>query len=655
MKRINVYTITISLLISVVLSGCKGGSDKDQQTSDSEPEIITGTVSAPAGVVALYQQPSLLDYLLPSPAYAAVAGLDPVANGSISLIRVGDDGLQVGDVLATALTSATGAYELSLPQGVGFSSSLVLKITGQTGQVMRAQVVSNQTDLNPISEYVTQKTLAHGGDLSLFSLAYILQLLEVVNATNFTNAGSVSLILDQIESTVGPYVEQHLSEYTTGEILSTHRAMSFGLGLQDQTSNSEFGYYSELYRENIDLTVPQAGNNQWRFSNKSLVWGMLVGQDTANLNEYSLPVGAVSDNNSTLLYETPLASGSFSINWGTQVEIRNELGWETAPRTITYNKVPDSELYFSAGIKDAKNYQLNNNAIDYGSMSGYGFSYELSALAKMPTAMTLSDLDGEYGLVEIDVGLLNNGTAEITSSRQVITFNGSNYVHWGQETNGNHNTRYGNQDNEESEIYGNFPQSLEFSVSANGTIDIAGVGSAIGGPDMKGFVSDDSRFIALMEYAAVNEAMLGNKLGLAVKLSDSSPTLNNSSYRLLFLHNEFYDRTKIKLAKNGQDASISWVDQDNATINYRSESMSVSGLGAFDKLDNSPIDESVSVLETLISDTHQVTIKANVDGDTYELIGYFNDTGSVGVFNAGITNDAIGDMDEIGIAILVKQ
>lgn len=642
-----------SLLISLALTACNDGSENSTK-SESHSNKITGVVTAPRGAVVFYQNSTWWDNLLPSSAYAAITGLNPVGNGSISLIRVDDSGMQVGDILATTLTSSTGHYELSLPNGVSFASNLVLQIIGQHGRHMRALVVSNQVDLNPISDYVFQKLIDHGEPLNSFSIAHVIALLSQVNASSFAATGDMDSMLALIEQSVGNLVEQSLSDIVSGVPTATHREMYFGIGLQDQTNNTAFGYYSEIWQQNVDLQDPLTTNRQWIFSHGKGYWGLMAGRDSQDLDEYYMPVGYEADSDRTVKYETALSSGSFRVDWTTDIEKRSNLAWQTAARTAEYYKVPDKNIYFSSDEKETDSYEMNNDVIDYGSKVGYGLSYGLRSLAKMPTDMAFSDLNGRYGLVEIESNMFSDGEIEIESIRRIITFNGSNVTGWEGQVNGVQNTRYGNSENEEMDVYGNYPARFEFDVSANGNIAITGFSALFGGAKMTGFVSDDYSFLALSEYMGFSHITSLSKMGLAVKLPDTTPRLASRSYRLLFLQNEFYDGTKIKLAKNDLNTTISWIDLDNGTINYDTNEMGVSGLGPYDKISFPTSSESSVVRETVISDTHEVTIKAEVYGDEYKLVGYFNDTGSLGVFTSEISNDPFQGSDEIGIAILVE-
>src|SRR5690606_40555921 len=62
-----------------------------------------------------------------------------------------DEGNQIGDALAETVTSITGDYTLTLPQGVNLAGNLIVRIQGPN-QELRAQVVDKDVDISPRSE-----------------------------------------------------------------------------------------------------------------------------------------------------------------------------------------------------------------------------------------------------------------------------------------------------------------------------------------------------------------------------------------------------------------------------------------------------------------------------------------------------------------------
>ncbi|NOX91067.1 MAG: hypothetical protein GXP18_01035 [Gammaproteobacteria bacterium] len=124
-------TLKITIFsVFLVLAGCGGGGSGG---GSSQTTNIEGEALAPGGTVALFEQRSIMmtvvDFLFSS-ASATITGLQPVTGATVELIRIDDNGDQVGDVLASTVTSITGNYSLALPSGVSFAGNLVVRITG---------------------------------------------------------------------------------------------------------------------------------------------------------------------------------------------------------------------------------------------------------------------------------------------------------------------------------------------------------------------------------------------------------------------------------------------------------------------------------------------------------------------------------------------
>jgi len=129
-------------LALALLAGCGGGGGSSSGVDNgSEVAAFKGTVRAPGGQLA-YRPASPLEWLaglLVSPAHADMGGVSPVAGIQIELIRVDNNGNPVGAPIATATTSATGTYVLTLPAGMRLApaANLVIRAVGLT-QELRA-------------------------------------------------------------------------------------------------------------------------------------------------------------------------------------------------------------------------------------------------------------------------------------------------------------------------------------------------------------------------------------------------------------------------------------------------------------------------------------------------------------------------------------
>ena len=163
MSKYKLVIKKIALLgIVGLLASCGGGGSGSSPTTTTTttPTTISGKAEAPGGVIAQLEtsKPFLLatmDFVFPA-AGAAITGLQPVGGATVELIRIDNDGNQVGAVLASTVTSISGNYSLALPTGVSLAGDLVVRISGTTAS-MSAMVVDQTVNINPISQFVLDK------------------------------------------------------------------------------------------------------------------------------------------------------------------------------------------------------------------------------------------------------------------------------------------------------------------------------------------------------------------------------------------------------------------------------------------------------------------------------------------------------------------
>ena len=104
-------------LLAGSVAACGGGSGSSTTTPPPAAPVtvnVSGSVTAVNGQVAFYS-PDVIDSLIAvvigKPVFAAITGETSVGAGvTINLIEVDVNGVQVGDVIASAITDASGNY-----------------------------------------------------------------------------------------------------------------------------------------------------------------------------------------------------------------------------------------------------------------------------------------------------------------------------------------------------------------------------------------------------------------------------------------------------------------------------------------------------------------------------------------------------------------
>jgi len=135
--------IALVLLIAVVVSGCNSNGNNATPAKVS----LAGSVSAPGGGIAFHQPSGIKAFFarfFAADAIAASSGISSVGSGvTINLIEIDNTGAQVGDVIATTTTDASGNYLLEAPAGFIPASNYVIQAVGSISTLQ--SIVSGTT------------------------------------------------------------------------------------------------------------------------------------------------------------------------------------------------------------------------------------------------------------------------------------------------------------------------------------------------------------------------------------------------------------------------------------------------------------------------------------------------------------------------------
>jgi len=141
---------------------------------------------------------------------AAIIGLEPIKGATVELIRIDNNGDQVGAVIDTAVTSTTGDYTLTLPAGVNLAGDLVVRITGSGSNELRAQVVDEAVNISPVSEFILRRFIAAGADLANLETAAVVKLSGQVEAFDLTAGSDLNAMFEQLEFAVGEFIDSQI-------------------------------------------------------------------------------------------------------------------------------------------------------------------------------------------------------------------------------------------------------------------------------------------------------------------------------------------------------------------------------------------------------------------------------------------------------------
>ena len=662
MKKAALFLIACVASVTI-LAGCGGSSSSssdDAGGGGATSRTISGTATAPAGAVAFHEAPSLfelaLNVLIP-PAHAAITGLDPVGGATVELLRVDNAGNPVGEVLAETVTSITGDYRLTLPDGVNLAGNLIVRITG-TGTEMRAQVVDQAVNINPVSEFVLRKFIEEGTDLDQLVATDVVTLSGKVDTFDLTAGNDLSDMLAKLDQEVGEFVEQQVAVIKAqpgdaDSVTGDYRSAAFSLGLHD-SDNDNFGTFAnDMWRGQFDFA--DGGGNTVAIT--------LEGEESAysNFSGMSVATGSIYyetdiDTESENLSGTLTDSGILSIEGAFEEEINGDNAFRYPSVIYNLQQVKNKGLFFLLSQEAAVRYGTTDtngdeepDALDPNDRRGDEVFRALEVFARSPSGMSDSDLSGAFGRVFLET-YAQTGVIELQTEVNVVTFNGDGTFDYGDAT----GHRVGLESN------GSTYQALNeigtngepIDVGADG--DIISAGTDDGQPvPADGFVNDTFDFIAFAETENNENIWAQFNKTLMVKLPDSAPDVSGKRYRLMLLSVALdgvgNGSSDIEMINSQFNSYVNLTSNTAGTLNGSFTLVEKTGLGGDLVVEQDTVDEPLTA--SIAANGATTLTLAGQDGSNI-MEGFFNQDASLGVFTTRWVPQG-GDPNELGLVVLI--
>jgi len=628
---------------------------------------ISGTASAPGGTVARLENDRSFFYAtlntLITPVYADIIGLQPLNNATVQLIRINDAGVQVGDVLASTVTSATGNYSLVLPSGLDLSADLVVRITGNNVE-MRAMVVDQVVDINPISHFVQSKFIGSGLTLANLPVNQVVTLQGKVKEFDITADPGFNLaaVLAKLDADLGNLVDNEIvviqsqpaqSDVTTA-IAGTWNTVEMMLSMHDSEDETFGTFNMSVFSDKLGLAAGDAAGEIVISLGETLI-------DTwTNLTTFS------SGNQQPLLYHSidlnlPAEDDAFpaSLNANgniiVQIPFEEELedtdgvpafGWRWAPQTIIIDNINANTSVASvvqAGVRYGTD---QTGAINAEDKQGDETEISLMVALKQGSGLDESILSGTYGFVELGVEL-SSISLDIASDVGMVDFNGlagSGVVTLGANAIDGKGFFRGSDIVQFNSVSLSPDSYLEPEVDTPLNYTVSDIGLVTLENGLEGWTNADGSVMALLDVTTqpgfdpdtFESVMHGMLIG--VKVPEITPLLDGTYrlYPLLFNADDSGFTEMLSMTRtstmtiNSESIAIDYTirgyqrDTDIASINPVSDSGSLSltlQLGGTDgkvRADG----EGVSVRGFVSEDAGMMVLRLYEDeGETFQLIG----------------------------------
>jgi len=671
MSSFRKLTLAVAISSTVALAGCVDDDDNDDGGVVSTDETISGTATAPAGVVGRFETRNLFEIAAEffiSPAAATISGLAPIQDAEVELIRVDDQGSQVGEVLASTTTSTEGVYELTLPQGVNLAGNLVVRING-ANQSLRAQVVDHDVDISPVSEFILTKFLETGAHLGQLQLDEVASLSDKVEEFDMNAGSDLDATFGILETEVGDFVENKVAVVAggkgdAGSVAGDYRSVSFSLEMSDR-DNYEPGSYGH-----------SVGASTYRFADggEAIVTITLndeedidgsLGGTSINppswLDHETSPSTAVNETFSGTLTQSGILS--VESDFEEDFEIDDGIEGLRLPAMV-HNLVQagDNGTFIAQANETAVRYQITETdggaepVLDTDMKLGDEISRSMEFFARQPTGFEVAALqDAVFGAVfigsELSKNVVRNGTtSSISLETQVntVTFGGGDTVDVSAVTEGHGHfisqTPAGPEYEATTEVA---ETGIPLVISANGDIEFVDEEPA------DGFINEAKDFIAIYEGEGEPDNYSSVGLTLMTKLPDTKPSVAGKRFRMQLMSmalDSQDSQPEFLLSSSKFNTVLTMGSETEGTLDGSLLEVGRTGLAGQLSVDTARL-EAVSV-DAEIGATGATTLTIDSgDGDTTILDGFFNEDASLGVF-ALRSLPGEGEPNELGLLVL---
>lgn len=671
------------LLIAASLAAC-GGSSSSSSPAPAPTTEITGAVEAPAGTVAQLQPVSPLQYALNffiSPAVAAITGLEPVKGATVELIRVDNDGHQVGDVLASTVTSITGDYNLTLPPGVNLAGNLVLRVSGSGGAEMRAQVVEREVKINPVSEFVLRSFIDNGADLDNLTTAAVVKIKGQLDEYDLTGVAGSNLdeMLNNlkeetaafIDSAVGNAIaESGAQPANSSAIAGDYRNVAFDWELESYTDylyeNSLVNVFSfSGWITDLALSAGANGAVSVDLEGEEGFYGRL-----------QLPNNLYSEVEVYESFEESIAgtytdAGLLSVDIPFDEEIiidgNYQFGFRTPPVTFTLQQAGNTNVYIAPAIDTEVRYALidtdddgDRDALNPAERLGDSASRGLEIFMKKPAAATKSNLSGNFGRVYLRTQLNSNGEIELEAEHNKLTFaetltsaaTGLDVLRRSVDNGSTTPTlTFTGRENDQNKVEAE--TDIVYGVTPDGRI-------TINGNNVDGYTNDVFDLLVFDEFEnegySNGNGEVEKSITLAVKLPTSALALNGKRYRVIGTQanldpdglqlDQFRFNTIMTMTANNTasiQGGVSSIVQSQNRISSQIRNMEAEGIALTIGTDG---------LMSFELDIPEGTGENQLAG-TLAMEGYMNHNGSLAVLRSRYTNST-DEVIAMGLVMLVE-
>ena len=673
------YSKIISLALILMLSACGGGGSTTPPTTTTPTTTVSGKATAPAGTVALLEQKSTLlaalDFVVGT-AGAAITGLQPVTGASVELIRIDDNGAQVGAVLASTVTSITGDYSLALPTGVSLAGNLVVRITGTSSATMSAMVVDQAVNITPASQFVLDK-FVNDPNLVLADLAIneVVALRGKVDEFDLAATGDLATMLAQLEADVGQFVDNQVAvigatpdDGTASALVAGNwNIVEMGLGMGDDDKIQYGTFFNDVYATVIGIADGGNGaltitggdllidvSNNYSVDNSGLSTNTSIYSEV-NITSEGDSFPATIDANGVISVPSPFEEELETVDLMVDMD-GPDYGWRYPPSTILGHPVANNNAYVINNISPIVRYETTDtnmdgvkDAIDPNARAGDEVFMDFTLLLKQGSGMSTASINGDYGVVALNINLDSTTTTGIFDSTVGLwNFNAGSVTVGANDQDVQKITRTVTSLTNVTLTPAQFTEpsaqeSFLYSVSPTGVVALDTAGD-----NLQGYANANGSIMAFVDSESTGSPVtnINNEMLVIVKLGTAmASSLNGTTYKLFPMLVGMEPGGFSEIASLSKGTAVFNVGATTATIDGAERGFSrgtdvaqVKALVAISEPAELFTVNSIGSNGAVSMSTSETTLKGFVSADSNLLIMrvYSSDTDTSGFKNIGL-------------------
>jgi len=434
-------------------------------------------------------------------------------------------------VLATATISSTGRYNLNLPEGLDLSANLVLRVRNGDAQ-LRAVATHEVVDVDPVSEFITERLILSDIDLSSLALNEVVRLRGQVDGFDIAAGSDLASAFAALATAAGPAVDYEITEIAAAVpgVLPSARdyflvKLGVQLGLLDESP--EVWVLSD---DGLDVTLTPAdsGKVDVSFGATNFTGIASFGSGAGAMlwveNEFEGPgeISARYSTNGTVSIDTPFEEDIYDDDDGNP-----ELGIRTAPQTVRLVTGETGGVAY-VGLSGESEFLYGvtpQGLLDEDTSRGYRDGLDLALMVERASGTPA--LGDNYGLVVFEQGLGQGGCVETITGLISLTRGGVPNEFSGSQWEDRTSRGCGDVDPVDPSL------TIGLIPGAGGGVSITDGGDGViatGHSDAAG---------SLMLFPVGEEELDGDSIGYAragmiigLEVSDTPPVLVNTTWEL---------------------------------------------------------------------------------------------------------------------------